>query len=89
MTQFQIWDGIITSIFVEKGIARESNPFMINLVSNGDFLWFKIVGALILCTALFAIGKYFPKLTLAISSSITAFYLAVIIWNFTVIYNSV
>ncbi len=85
--QFQVWDGLITHIFVNNGIAKESNPLMESLVPSGDFLLLKILGALVCVVILWVMYKYFPKFALATASSLAMFYIAIISWNFLVFFN--
>jgi hypothetical protein len=82
MVQFEVWDGLITSFFVSRGLAREGNPLMANLVEDGSFLWVKIAGALLCIPALWLLYKRFPKLGISAAAVVVMFYVAVVGWNF-------
>lgn len=89
MAQFQIWDGLITHVFVNNGLVREGNPFIASLVTGGDFLLLKIVGAFLCVPILWVIYKYLPKFTTVAASGLVVFYAAVISWNFLVFFSIV
>jgi hypothetical protein len=86
-TQFQIWDGLITQVLVNNGIAKEGNPFMRLLVEQGGFLALKILGALLCIAVLWVLYKYAPKFSLVAASSLAVFYAVVLSWNFCVVFN--
>ena len=87
VAQFQIWDGLMTQIFVNNGIVSEANPFVTTLVTGGDFLPVKIASALVSISILWIMHKYFPRLTFSAASTMVAFYAAVISWNFFVFFR--
>jgi hypothetical protein len=90
MAQFQLWDGVITHVFVRSGLAREGNAIMSNLVYGGDFLFLKIVSVAVLALVLWLIFKRFPRLAISTAAVVAIFYLGVITWNFLVVFaNSV
>jgi len=84
MAQFQLWDGVITHVFVRGGLAREGNALMSGLVYGGDFLFLKVVSVAILALVLWSVFKRFPKLALTTTAGVAIFYLGVITWNFLV-----
>ena len=88
-TQLQIWDGLITEVLVNNGIAKEGNPFVRSLVEQGGFLTLKILGSLLCLAALWILSKYVPKFSFVAASSLAAIYMAVISWNFFVVFNVV
>jgi hypothetical protein len=87
MVQLQIWDGLITQIFVNGGFVREANPFITSLVSSGQFLPLKIVVALACMPILWAVYKHVSKLALLAASGMVVLYIAVIFWNFMILFN--
>lgn len=87
MAQLQLWDGIITQVFVGNGIARELNPLVINSVNQGSFLIIKIIGLLLCVFCLWLIGKKFPRLAITIAAVIAVFYTAVLSWNFITVFT--
>jgi hypothetical protein len=86
MAQFQLWDGVITHVFVRQGVAREANALMANLVYGGDFLFLKIVSVIILALVLCLLYRRFPKLSISTAAVVAIFYLGVITWNFLVVF---
>ena len=88
MAQLQLWDGVITQVFVSNGIAREFNPLVINSVNQGSFLVIKIVGLLLCVFCLWLVGRKFPRLATAIAAVIAVFYTAVLSWNFITVFTA-
>lgn len=85
MVQFEVWDGLITSYFVGRGLAKEGNPLMASLVEDGSFIWVKVVGALLCIPALWFIYKRFPKVGISAAAIVVLFYVAIVFWNFKVV----
>ena len=87
MTQLQFWDGIITQAFVMNGLASENNRIAAHLVSEGNYLLLKVAGILACLALLWVIGRRYPELTKLTASVVCIFYLAVIVWNFLVLFS--
>jgi len=85
---FEILDGIVTHVLVGNNLVQEANPLMAPIVKQGGFLLFKVIGAILCVIILWYLYKRFPKVTLAATSSIFVFYMAVIIWNLQVVLSS-
>ena len=81
----EVWDGIITQFFVGNNLVQEANPLMAPVVKQGDFLLLKILGAFLCVLILWFLYQRFPKVTLAVTSIIFSFYIAIIVWNLQVI----
>ncbi len=87
MAQFQLWDGLITQVFVNNGLVKEANPLMAPLVSGGSFLLVKLLGIAAILFLLWIISKRFPRVAVAAASCISMYYVAVITWNFMVFFQ--
>jgi hypothetical protein len=87
MAQLQLWDAIITQAFVMNGLARESNRIAAHMVSQGNYLLFKVAGILACLALLWVIGRRYPDLTKLTAAVVCIFYLAVIAWNFLVLFS--
>lgn len=85
--QFQIWDGLVTHVFVNNGVVKEGNPLMAPLIQDGNFLLLKVLGVLLCIPVIWLLYKRFPKLAMATASSLAVFYSAVLCWNFLVFFN--
>ena len=83
----EVWDGIITHILAGSNLVSEANPLMAPIVKQGDFLLFKVIGAFLCVLILWYLYKWFPKVTLAVTSGIFVFYMAVVIWNLQVVFD--
>jgi len=87
MAQLQLWDGIITQAFVMNGLASENNRIAAHLVSEGNYLLLKVAGILACLALLWVIGRRYPALAKLTASIVCIFYLAVIAWNFMVLFG--
>jgi hypothetical protein len=87
MAQLQLWDGIITQAFVACGLAAEGNRVAAHLLARGDYLPLKIAGILVCLALLWVVGRRYPALAKLTASVICIFYLAVIVWNFLVVFS--
>ena len=87
LAQFQLWDGIITQVFVGNGLAREANRLMAPLVSSGNFLALKLLGTAVLLALLWVLHKRFPRIAVTAASCMAFFYAAVIAWNFFILFR--
>jgi hypothetical protein len=86
MAQFQLWDGVMTHVFVRRGLAMEGNALMSSLVYGGDFLFLKVLSVAILALVLWLVFKRFPRLAIWSTATVAIFYLGVITWNFLVVF---
>jgi hypothetical protein len=77
-------DGIFTYSAVCRGLVREGNPLMLNMASTGNFLVMKISGAIVCALLLWLLYKRFPRISLAVASSIVVFYAGVLTWNLSI-----
>ncbi len=87
--QFQMWDGLITQVFVKNGIVQEGNPVTASLIDAGNFLWLKVAGVVLCIPVLWIMYKYFPKFAMVTASSLVGLYTAIISWNFLVFFGVV
>lgn len=86
MAQLQLWDSVMTDVFVRGGLAREANGLMANIIHGGDFVLFKLVSVVVLALALWCIYRRVPRLAIYTAAGISVFYLGVITWNFLIIF---
>ena len=86
MVQLQLWDGIITQAFVTHGLAAEGNRIAAHLIGQGNYLPLKIAGILVCLALLWVVGRRYPALAKLTASIVCIFYLAVIVWNFLVVF---
>ena len=88
MAQLQLWDGVITQVFVGNGIARELNPLVINSVNQGSFLIIKIIGLILCVLCLWLVGKRYPCIATTVAAVIAVFYTAILSWNFITVFTA-
>jgi hypothetical protein len=89
MTQFQLWDAVISHVFVNSGLVREANPFVAPLMGGGSFLLIKLAGAVASLFLLWCLSRLFPRAAIGAACSVTVFYLAIVVWNFCVFYSNI
>jgi hypothetical protein len=78
-------DGLLTSFFVNFGLAREANPFLRYWARTDIFLLFKIAIGVLVAVSLWMVYGWYPRLATACAASLLALYVLVIIWNLLVI----
>ena len=79
---FQLWDGIITQIYVSSGHVCEGNPLMAALIKNGIFLPEKIVSIIISVLLIFVLSKFSQKIATQATIAIIYLYSAILVWNY-------
>jgi len=89
MAQFQIWDGIMTQVFVNNGLVIEGNKLVASSITNGEFMLIKVISLIISSLILLLLYKYYPRLVFTTATLIVIFYSAVITWNFLVFFHTV
>ena len=82
---FEVFDGILTHLFVSNGLVQESNRLIATVLYEGNFLILKMIGAFMSIVALWYIYKRFPRMAFGAASCVVVFYSAVLAWNFNVI----
>ena len=81
LTGFVISDGLLSYFLIERGLAREGNPFLVPIVGEGNFMVLKVVGAILCVIILWDIYKRFPKLALISTSCLVVICGVIVIWN--------
>ena len=80
-----VWDGLISQFLVTSGLAREGNPFLVNLVGGGHFLLIKVAGALLCALLLWDIHRHRPRMAVISSICFVVFYTGIVLWNLSVL----
>ena len=81
LSGLEISDGVFTDFAVKQGLVKEANPLMAPIVSEDNFLFLNVAGALVCAVILWLIYKKYPRVAQAASSAIIVFYAAVLVWN--------
>lgn len=74
-------DGLFTQSVVDAGLGREVNPFLQNLVSNGNLIGLKISGALVCSFILWDIYRRHSNLAVISTSVLIVSYIGIVYWN--------
>jgi hypothetical protein len=76
-----IADGVLTNLLIQKDIAREANPFLVNIAGDMGLIIFKIVGVLLCVFILWDIYRRSPKLAFWVSAVFLVIYSGIVAWN--------
>jgi hypothetical protein len=76
-----IADGVLTNILIQKDIASEANPFLVNIAGNSGLIILKIVGVTLAVVILWDIYRRSPRLSFWVSSVFLAAYSGIVAWN--------
>ena len=85
MVVFQMIDALATHFLVGGGIVSEGNAWVAGVVSDGDFVWFKLVVALLCAGALYILNYRLPRVTTVAAGGIAAYYMVVLGLNLGVV----
>jgi len=83
---FVIADGVLTHFLVGNGLAREINPFLVNMVGDSTFLVLKVLGALLCVFILWDIHRRLPRLALIATTCFAGVYAIIVIWNTSIFF---
>lgn len=85
-TAFQMWDAVMTFIYVNSGHAVEGNPFMAYLLHNGSFLSVRFLSIALDIYLIGCLSKFSVRLAKITTASVMFLYIAVVLWNYYVLY---
>jgi hypothetical protein len=74
-------DGVLTNLLIQKGIAREANPFLVNIAGEHALIILKVVGVLACIGILWDIYRRSPRLAFWTSSVFLLVYACIVAWN--------
>ena len=74
-------DSVVTHFLVELNLAREFNPFLVNLVGQPTFFIFKAVGTIFCALMLWRLYQKYPRVALTTNSVLCVSYTALVLWN--------
>jgi hypothetical protein len=84
-TAFQMWDAVMTFIYVNAGLAREGNPFMAPLLHNGSFLFVRFSSIALAIYLIYILSRFSIKAAKIATLCVLILYLGVVIWNYYVL----
>ena len=74
-------DGIFSDYLVTQGLGREWNPIAQVLMSQGNLITFKLLGALLAVFILWDIQKKRPKVAMLATLCAVTLYTGILYWN--------
>jgi hypothetical protein len=74
-------DGILTNLLIQKGIASEANPFLVDIAGEHSLIILKVVGVLACALILWDIYRRNPRLSFMTSSLFLLVYIGIVAWN--------
>jgi hypothetical protein len=75
-------DGVLTNELIDRGIAREGNPFLQQLAGTGGLIAIKAAGAFACALILWDIYRKWPSMGVFGAYGASLFYLIIVVWNF-------
>jgi hypothetical protein len=85
LSGLQILDGLMTRLFVSRGVVQEINPLISILAQASYFPLLKLAGAVVCIILLWQVARRFPRLSSITTIALVVFYTTVISWNLHVI----
>lgn len=82
---FQLWDAVITYIYVTNGSVSEGNPLMVPLLKNGIFLPERFFSAGISVLLIYLLSKYSSKIAQSACIGIIMLYSITLAWNYSIL----
>jgi hypothetical protein len=79
-------DGIFTYWAVTSGLASEWNDKIAPIAGDWQFVFLKVLGAIVSALVLWTVYKHLPKIAFIGATCIVAFYVAVLAWNFSTLF---
>ncbi len=74
-------DGVLTNLLIQKGIAREGNPFLVGIAGEHGLIILKVIGVLVCILILWDIHRRIPRLAFWTSSIFLFIYTCIVAWN--------
>ena len=74
-------DSVVTHFLIELNLAREVNPFLVNLVEQPAFFIFKAVGVIFCVLILWRLYQKYPRVALTTNSVLCVSYTVLVLWN--------
>ncbi len=74
-------DSVVSHFLFESNLARELNPFLVNLVGQPTFFVFKAVGVIFCALMLWRLYQKYPRVALTTNSVLCVSYTALVLWN--------
>lgn len=78
---FVVLDGLLTELLINRGAAREINPFLQPLVGDIGFMLLKVFGALLCALILWDIYRRFPRVASIATWIAVVGYGVIVVWN--------
>lgn len=85
---FQLWDAIITQVYVGGGYVYEGNPFIVLLFRNGMFLPVKIFTIAASILLIYLLRRFSQKIAASAAASVIVLYAVVLIGNYAILFNA-
>ena len=79
-----IADGLISQFLIRGGLGSEGNPFLMNWVTEPNFIAIKTAGALLCALILWDIYKHWSKLAMFTIVVFVVLYAGILFWNISV-----
>lgn len=81
----EVADGVLTNVLIGRGIAREANPFLINIAGEAGFMILKVIGVFLAVVILWDVHRRYPRLAFWTASVFLLVYMGVVGWNLRIL----
>ena len=71
----------MTNLLIEKGIAWEANPWLMDIAGKPGFITLKIVGVLLAAFMLWDVHRRYPQAAFWVATFFLAVYAGILVWN--------
>lgn len=85
---FQLWDTIMTQVYVGGGYVCEGNPVMVPLLRNGVFLPERIFSIAVSVFLIYLLFRFSQKIAENAAAGVIALYSVVLIWNYAILFQA-
>lgn len=85
---FQLWDAIITQVYVSNGHVCEGNPLMAQLLREGMFLPERLLSIIVSVLLIYLLSKFSTKIAAIAAAGVIVLYSAMVVWNYAILFNA-
>lgn len=74
-------DGVLTNILIQKGIASEGNPLLVDIAGEAALIVLKVAGVFLASLIILNISRRYPRTAFWTASIFLLVYTGIVTWN--------
>jgi hypothetical protein len=78
-------DGVLTNILINRDIAFEGNPLLLNIAGGTGLIIAKIAGVILAVVILWDIRRRYPRVAFWTSAVFLLIYCGIVFWNLSLL----